>query len=100
MKVEMKFCKFCNKEKPKTREFWCEVKKGTGKLKNICRECENTKHRKSKGVPLIREKGVPLIRFIKNYLLLGFLNLMMVVERYFPFRAKPSNTSSSSMPQF
>lgn len=40
MKEELKYCKFCNKEKP-IKDF-C---KSGGAIKNICRECQNKKQK-------------------------------------------------------
>ena len=40
MSEELKYCKFCDKEKP-IKEF-C---KSGGFIKNICRECQNTKQK-------------------------------------------------------
>lgn len=41
MSEELKYCKFCDKEKP-IKEF-C---KSGGAIKNICRECQNKKQKK------------------------------------------------------
>ena len=41
MSEELKYCKFCDKEKP-IKEF-C---KSGGAIKNICRDCQNKKQKK------------------------------------------------------
>lgn len=65
MSDEIKYCKFCNKEKP-IKEF---VKSGFA-IKNICRECQNKKqaqiYRDSKKVKELEKENQELKKQLSN----------------------------------
>ena len=67
MNNEIKYCKFCNKEKP-IEEF---VKSGFA-IRNICRECQNKKqtqiYRDSKKVKELEKENKELKKQIEEYI--------------------------------
>ena len=66
MNEEIKYCKFCDMEKPK-KDF-C---KSGGFTKNICKECQNKKHtqiyRDSKKVELLQKQNTELKEKVNTY---------------------------------
>ena len=65
-KEEIKYCKFCDEEKP-IKEF-C---KSGGFIKNICRECQNKKQKEiyhnSKKVKDLQQRIDKAIEYIKTH---------------------------------
>ena len=85
MSDEIKYCKFCNKEKP-IKEF---VKSGFA-IKNICRECQNKKqaqiYRDSKKVKELEKENQELkkqLKEINNFInKAGFVNIQQLMLDY------------------
>ena len=76
---EIKYCKFCNKEKP-IEEF---AKSGFA-IKNICRECQNKKqaqiYRDSKKVKELENQQKEFIEWLEDKL--AILNNIVATDEY------------------